>query len=96
MQQLDIWLFSMDFQGLEDFTAADFRQAMSVDRDDWNNEILSRDELFIRLSYRIPEEMIAICDLTLSALWHSPEHWEMNPDPTDRAGTRRAGDRPSS
>jgi len=26
--------------------------------------------------------MLAIKDLTLSALWRSPEHWEMNPDPT--------------
>ena len=24
----------------------------------------------------------AIRELTLSALWRSPEHWEMNPDPT--------------
>ncbi len=55
---------------------------MSVDRDDWDKEILAHDELFIRLNDRIPKEMIAIRDLTLSALWRSPEHWEMNPDPT--------------
>ncbi|MCP3935728.1 MAG: phosphoenolpyruvate carboxykinase (GTP) [Actinomycetia bacterium] len=72
----------INWKGLEDFTEADFRQAMSVDRDDWNKEILSHDELFIRLNDRIPKEMIAIRDLTLSALWRSPEHWEMNADPT--------------
>ena len=72
----------LEWTGLEDFAEADFLQAMSVDRDDWDKEILSHDELFIRLNDRIPKEMTAIRDLTLSALWRSPEHWEMNPDPT--------------
>jgi phosphoenolpyruvate carboxykinase (GTP) len=72
----------LNWKGLEDFTEADFRHAMAVDRDDWNTEILAHDELFIRLNDRIPREMIAIRDLTLSALWRSPKHWEMNPDPT--------------
>jgi phosphoenolpyruvate carboxykinase (GTP) len=72
----------LNWEGLDDFTDADFRKAMSVGRDDWNKEILAHDELFIRLNDRIPREMIAIRDLTLSALWRSPEHWEMNPDPT--------------
>lgn len=72
----------LNWQGLDGFTEADFRDAMSVDRDDWNKEILAHDELFIRLNDRIPREMVAIRDLTLSALWRSPQHWEMNPDPT--------------
>jgi phosphoenolpyruvate carboxykinase (GTP) len=41
---------------------------MSIDRDHWDKEILSHDELFIRLNDRIPKEMVAIRDLTLSAL----------------------------
>ena len=72
----------LEWSGLEGFDEADFRKAMSLDRDDWDKEILSHDELFIRLNDRIPKEMLAIRDLTLSALWRSPEHWEMNPDPT--------------
>ena len=72
----------INWKGLDGFSDADFRQAMSIDRDDWNREILAHDELFIRLNDRIPKEMIAIRDLTLSALWRSPEHWEMNPDLT--------------
>ena len=72
----------LNWTGLDDFTEADFRQAMSIDRDDWDKEILSHDELFIRLNDRIPRELLAIRDLTLSALWRSPQHWEMNPDPT--------------
>ena len=72
----------LDWTGLEDFSEADYLQAMSLDRDDWDKEILSHDELFIKLDDRIPREMVAIRDLTLSALWRSPHHWEMNPDPT--------------
>jgi phosphoenolpyruvate carboxykinase (GTP) len=72
----------LEWSGLEGFGEADFRKAMSLDRDDWDAEILSHDELFIKLNDRIPKEMLAIRDLTLSALWRSPQHWEMNPDPT--------------
>ena len=55
---------------------------MSVERDDWDAELLQHDELFIRLYDRIPKEMMAIKALYLSALWRSPDHWEMVPDPT--------------
>ncbi|MDH3994294.1 MAG: phosphoenolpyruvate carboxykinase (GTP) [Gammaproteobacteria bacterium] len=72
----------IDWEGLEDFSEEDFRKAMSVDRDDWDKELLQHDELFIRLYDRIPKEMLAIRDLTLSAMWRSPSHWEMDPDPT--------------
>jgi len=72
----------LDLSGLDDFTEDDFLQAMSIDRDDWDKEILAHDELFIRLYDRLPKELLAIRDLTLSALWRSPEHWEMVPDPT--------------
>jgi phosphoenolpyruvate carboxykinase (GTP) len=72
----------IDWDGLEEFSEEDFRKAMSVDRDDWDRELLQHDELFIRLYDRIPKEMLAIKDLTLSAMWRSPNHWEMEPDPT--------------
>jgi phosphoenolpyruvate carboxykinase (GTP) len=55
---------------------------MAVDRPDWQREILSQDELFIRLFDRLPKELLAIRDLMLSAIWRSPDHWEMTPDPT--------------
>ena len=75
----------LNWKGLEEFSEADFVQAMSIDRDDWNTEILAHDELFIKLNDRMPNELYAIRDLTLSALWRSPEHWEMNPTPRELA-----------
>ncbi len=47
---------------------ADFPRAMSVDRDDWSKEIVTYDNRFIRLNVRIPNEMFAIYNRTLSAL----------------------------
>jgi phosphoenolpyruvate carboxykinase (GTP) len=70
------------WDGIENFSKADFRNAMAIDKDDWDAELLQHDELFIRLYDRIPKEMLAIRELTLSAMWRSPEHWEMEPDPT--------------
>ena len=72
----------INWEGLESFTEADFAQAMSVDRDDWDEELLHHEELFIRLYDRIPKEMLAIKDLTRSAMWRSPDDWEIVSDPT--------------
>ncbi len=72
----------LNWKGLEDFDEPQFRDLMSVDREDWHNELLQHEELFMRLHDRLPKEMPAIEDLITSALWRSPEHWEMNPDPT--------------
>ncbi len=72
----------LNWKGLEDFGEPQFRDLMSVDREDWHDELLQHEELFMRLYDRLPKEMPAIEDLITSALWRSPEHWEMNPDPT--------------
>ena len=55
---------------------------MSINRSDWDAELLDVEELFMKLYNRLPNEMDWIRSLTASALWRSPDHWEMNPDPT--------------
>jgi phosphoenolpyruvate carboxykinase (GTP) len=67
----------LDWAGLEDFSADKFHELMSVDRALWNGEILSHEELFIKLYDRLPKELLSIRDLILSSLWRSPEHWEV-------------------
>ena len=71
----------INWNGLDTFPENVFRKAMSIERDDWDRELLQHDELFIRLFDRIPKEMLAIRDLTLSAMWRSPDHWEIEQDP---------------
>ncbi len=67
----------LDWRGMEDFTHDDFYRLMTVDRDLWMQEILSHDELFMRLYDRLPKELIFIRELILSSLWRAPEHWEL-------------------
>jgi phosphoenolpyruvate carboxykinase (GTP) len=57
------------------FTNEQFRDLMAVDRLEWQQEILSHEELFIKLYDRLPKELIFIRELILSSLWRSPEHW---------------------
>lgn len=64
----------IEWEGL-DFTEAQFDALMSTDRDVWQQEIASHDELFIKLYDRLPKEMIYLRELILSSLWRAPEHW---------------------
>jgi phosphoenolpyruvate carboxykinase (GTP) len=67
----------IDWRGL-DFSREQFNDLMSVDREEWKNEVLSHEELFIRLFDRLPKEFLAMRELLLSSLWRSPEHWEID------------------
>jgi phosphoenolpyruvate carboxykinase (GTP) len=67
----------LDWTGMESFTEEKFHDVMSIDRDEWMSEILSHEELFIKLYDRLPKEMLNVRDLILSSLWRSPEHWEI-------------------
>ncbi len=69
----------MDWEGL-DFECEQFIELMNVNRDLWKQEILSHEELFIKLYDRLPKEMLFLKDLILSGLWRSPEHWELQPE----------------
>ncbi|NWF70189.1 MAG: phosphoenolpyruvate carboxykinase (GTP) [Chloroflexi bacterium] len=65
----------LDWRGLENFTEADFNKVMSIDNEMWKNEILSHEELFIKLYDRLPKELVSVRELLLSSLWRQPE-WQ--------------------
>jgi phosphoenolpyruvate carboxykinase (GTP) len=67
----------IDWRGLKNFSRKKFQKLMAVDRDEWNEEILSHEELFIKLYDKLPKELIFIRELILSSLWRSPESWEV-------------------
>jgi phosphoenolpyruvate carboxykinase (GTP) len=68
----------LDWRGLTDFTREQFNELMSVDRNAWRQELLSHEELFVKLYDRLPKEMLFIRELILSSLWRSPEHWDQS------------------
>ena len=70
----------LDWEGLPGIDRERFAQLMSVDRDAWQQELLSHEELFARLYDRLPKELIFIRELMLSSLWRSPEHWRLAPE----------------
>jgi len=63
----------LDWRGLEHFTREDFDRVMKMDPEEWKREILSHEELFIKLYDRLPKELLAVRELLLSALWSQPE-----------------------
>jgi phosphoenolpyruvate carboxykinase (GTP) len=70
----------LDWRGREDFTREQFNELMSIDRGAWQRELLSHEELFMKLYNRLPKELLFIRELTLSSLWRSPEHWGQAPE----------------
>ena len=48
----------LDWRGLEDFTRQQFNELMSIDRDLWQHELLSHEELFVKLYDRLPKELL--------------------------------------
>jgi phosphoenolpyruvate carboxykinase (GTP) len=75
----------LDWTGMENFSEEDFEKLMYIERAGWKQEILSHDELFIRLYDRLPKEMIYIRELILSGFWRSPERWNVPADDQGRA-----------
>lgn len=61
----------IDWKGLDGFSRAKFEELMRVDPEQWKRELLSHEELFIRLYDRLPRELTFIRELILSNLWRS-------------------------
>ena len=70
----------IDWSGSENFSKEQFEALMSVDRDVWQQELLSHDELFGKLYDKLPKEFVFMRELILSSLWRAPEHWELAPE----------------
>jgi phosphoenolpyruvate carboxykinase (GTP) len=69
----------LDWNGLQ-FTKAQFDEIMTIDREQWKQELLSHAELFERMYDKLPKEFIFMRELLLSSLWRSPERWLLDPE----------------
>lgn len=66
----------LDWRGL-DFSAKQFNNIMTIDREEWKQEMLGHEEFFHKLYDHLPREFGHMRELLLSSLWRSPERWEM-------------------
>ena len=74
----------MDWKGLEDFPKEDFNEIMTIDREMWQQELDSHDELLEKLRDRLPREFDFMQELLKSALWRSPEKFGLAPERDDQ------------
>jgi phosphoenolpyruvate carboxykinase (GTP) len=56
---------------------------MNVERELWKQELLGHEELFEKAYDRLPKEFFFMRELLLSALWRSPEHYNLAPERND-------------
>ena len=59
---------NFDLRGMEDFDSAKLEQAQTIDMDEWRRELLSQDELFLKLYSDLPKELIFQRELLVSRL----------------------------
>jgi phosphoenolpyruvate carboxykinase (GTP) len=57
-----------DLEGMKDFTLEDFQKAQAINVEEWRREVLSQDELFMRIYAFIPKEMIFQRELLVARL----------------------------
>lgn len=69
----------LNWDGL-DFSQAKFEEIMEIDRENWKQEVLGHEELFEKMYDKLPKEFTFMRELMLSALWRSPEKWELAPE----------------
>jgi phosphoenolpyruvate carboxykinase (GTP) len=67
---------AMHWDGL-DFSEEKFTALMTVDREQWKQELLGHQDLFDKLYDRLPREFLAIRQLLLSGLWRISERWKI-------------------
>jgi len=71
------------WDGMESYTREQFNEIMNVERELWKQELLGHEELFEKAYDRLPKEFFFMRELLLSALWRSPENYNLAPERQD-------------
>jgi phosphoenolpyruvate carboxykinase (GTP) len=50
---------------------------MTIDSEEWKQELVGHQELFERMFDKLPKEFFYMRQLLLSGLWRSPAQWSM-------------------
>jgi phosphoenolpyruvate carboxykinase (GTP) len=68
----------IDWSGLEYSRKKYEDELMAVNRDEWEHELGSHDELFEKLSDKLPSEFLAMRADWIAAIENAPKHWTMS------------------
>jgi phosphoenolpyruvate carboxykinase (GTP) len=69
---------NLNWKGLEQFTLPQYQEVMSLDRELWNTELLSHDELFAKLGDKLPPELAAHRLKLEAKIDKMPERWTVS------------------
>lgn len=67
---------SLNWKGLN-FTREQFDSVMSASRDDWKQELMEHEALFVNVHDRLPKEFLFIRELLLSTVYRAPADWHL-------------------
>ncbi len=70
----------IDLHGMNGFSHEDFHQLMDVDCGAWTREVLSDEELALKLYGKMPKEFLLDREQLILRLWRSPEKWSLAPE----------------
>jgi len=59
---------SFDLEGMPAYTPERLAQAQTINLDEWRRELLSQDELFMKIYTHLPKEMVFQRELLVSRL----------------------------
>jgi phosphoenolpyruvate carboxykinase (GTP) len=65
----------LNWKGLESFTLKQYQEIMSLDRELWNTELLSHDELFAKLGDKLPAELLTQRRKLETEIRKMPSQW---------------------
>jgi phosphoenolpyruvate carboxykinase (GTP) len=58
----------LEWEGLDNFSEEDFKSLQEIDLESWRHEVMSQDELFIKLYGQLPKELIFQRELLIARL----------------------------
>lgn len=65
----------MDFSGI-DFSKNEFEEIMTIDAEEWKQELLDHQKMFEEMYDKTPKDMFYMRELLVSSLWRSPKEWK--------------------
>ncbi|HZP85198.1 MAG TPA: phosphoenolpyruvate carboxykinase (GTP) [Burkholderiales bacterium] len=68
----------LNWSGLDQSTRDRYEALMTIERGPWIQELLSHEELFVKLYDKLPKEFVLKRELLLAGIWRMPKRWTIS------------------